>query len=98
MSKNPSLQHIHVFFCEAYVHVLEEKWSKLDNNVVRYIFIICGVGVKGYKILYHVYGKVFYTGNVNFKEVKPSPIVVELKEDDKKKLVQLPPDREIWAK
>ena len=95
MSKNPSLQHIHVFFCEAYVHVLEKKSSKLDNNVVRYIFIICGVVVKGYKISCPVDGKDFYTRNVNFREAKPSPILVELKEDDKKKIVQLPPDREI---
>ena len=95
MRKNPSLQHIHVFFREAYVHVLGEKSSSLDNNVVRYIFILYGVAVKGYRISYHVDGNVFYTRNVNFREVKPSPIVVELKEDDKKKLVQLPPDREI---
>jgi hypothetical protein len=50
MGKNPSLQHLHVFGCEAYAHVPKEKWSKLDNKAVKCIFIGYGVGVKGYKL------------------------------------------------
>jgi len=50
MGKNPSLQHLHVFGCEAYEHVPKEKYSKLDNKVVKCIFIGYGAGVKGNKL------------------------------------------------
>jgi hypothetical protein len=50
MVTNPSLQHIHVFGCEAYGHVPKEKWSKLYNKVMKCIFIGYGIGLKGYKI------------------------------------------------
>jgi hypothetical protein len=35
-----------------------------------------------------------YRRNVIFREVKPSPIVVQLEEDEKKSVVQLPPKTE----
>lgn len=47
MSKKPSLQHLCVFGCEAYAHVSKAKQSKLDNKVVKCIFIDYDVGVKG---------------------------------------------------
>jgi hypothetical protein len=50
MGKNPSLQHLHVFIFEAYVHVPKEKLSKLDKKIVKCIFINYGIGVKGYKL------------------------------------------------
>jgi hypothetical protein len=54
MRKNPSVQYLHVFGCKAYAHVLKEKWLKLDNNVVKSIFINYGIDVKVYKLRDHV--------------------------------------------
>jgi hypothetical protein len=31
--KKPSLQHLRVFGCDAYVHVLKENMSKLDKRL-----------------------------------------------------------------
>jgi hypothetical protein len=49
-SKKPSLVHLKVFGCDAYVHVPKEKRSKLDNKVEKCIFIGYKDGVKGYKL------------------------------------------------
>jgi hypothetical protein len=37
--KKPNVSHLKVFGCIAYVHVLDEKRSKLDPKVVKCIFI-----------------------------------------------------------
>jgi hypothetical protein len=37
--KKPSLTHLKVFGCEAYVHVLNENMSKLDKKAEKCIFI-----------------------------------------------------------
>ena len=47
--KKPSLSHLRVFGCDAYVHVLKEKRSKFDNKSERCIFIRYKYGLKGYK-------------------------------------------------
>ncbi len=38
--KKQDVSHLRVFVSIAYVHVLEEKRSKLDPKVDKYIFII----------------------------------------------------------
>ncbi|GLJ53242.1 hypothetical protein SUGI_1134750 [Cryptomeria japonica] len=35
----PSLRHLRVLGCEAYLHVLKEKQTKLENKDVKFIFI-----------------------------------------------------------
>jgi hypothetical protein len=46
----PSLTHLKVFSCEAYVHVPKENMSKLDKKDKKFIFIGYKDGLKGYKI------------------------------------------------
>jgi hypothetical protein len=48
--KNPLVAHLKVFGCDAFVHVLKEKRSKLDNKAVKCIFIGYKEGMKGYKL------------------------------------------------
>ena len=48
--KKPSLTHIKVFGCEAYVHVPKENMSKLDKKDENCIFIGYQDGLKGYKL------------------------------------------------
>jgi hypothetical protein len=48
--KKPSLQHLRVFGCDAYVHVPKENRSKLDNKAEKCIFIGYKYGVKGYNL------------------------------------------------
>jgi hypothetical protein len=49
-SNKPSLEHIKVFGCDAYVHVPKENKSKMDNKAKKCIFIGYKDGMKGYKI------------------------------------------------
>jgi hypothetical protein len=48
--KNPYLSHIRVFGYEAFFHVPKEKWRKVENKVVKCIFISYKDGMKGYKL------------------------------------------------
>jgi hypothetical protein len=49
-SKKPSFEHLRVFGCDAYVHVLKENRSMLDNKVEKCIFAGYKDGIKGYKL------------------------------------------------
>eukprot|EP00253_Pinus_taeda_P010000 PITA_10000 len=48
--KKPSLSHLRVFGCEAYVHVPKEKRTKLDSKSKKCIFIGYKDGLYGYKL------------------------------------------------
>jgi hypothetical protein len=37
--KKPSLSHLKLFGCDAFVNVPKEERNKLDNKVVKFIFI-----------------------------------------------------------
>jgi len=39
LQKKPSVAHIQVFGCRAFVHVSDEKWSKLGPKVVKGFFV-----------------------------------------------------------
>eukprot|EP00253_Pinus_taeda_P028199 PITA_28199 len=68
--KKPSVSHLRVFRCDAYVHVLKEKRTKLDSKSKKCIFIGYKDGLKGYKIWNRVTRKVVYIQDVVFREVK----------------------------
>ena len=68
--KKPSLSHLRVFGCDAYVHVPKEKRTKLDNKSERCIFIGYKDGLKGYKLWNPETRKVVYSRDVVFREVK----------------------------
>jgi hypothetical protein len=67
--KKPSLTHLKVFFCYAYVHVPKENRSKPDKQAEKCIFIGYKYDLKGYK-LWNLETKVFYSQDVVFREIK----------------------------
>jgi hypothetical protein len=69
-SKKPSLTHLKVFGCEAYVHVPKENRSKLDKKDEKCIFIGYKDGLKGYKIWNLKTKKFVYSRDVVFREMK----------------------------
>ena len=68
--KKPFLSHLRVFGCDAYVHVLKEKQTKLDSKSEKCIFIGYKDGLEGYKLWNPVTRKVVYSRDVVFREVK----------------------------
>ena len=89
----PSLSHLRVFGCDAYVHAPKDKRTKLDSKLERCIFIGYKDGLKGYKLWNSETRKVVYSRDVVFREVKyvvtheiiskePEKIEFELKEDE----------------
>jgi hypothetical protein len=49
IGKKPNVSHLRVFDCIAYVHVLDEKRSKLDPKVETCIFITYSLEQKKYR-------------------------------------------------
>ena len=50
LQKKPSVAHIRIFQCRAYVHVPDEKRSKLDPKLVEGFFVGLSENKKGYVI------------------------------------------------
>ena len=71
--KKPSIKHLKVLGCDAYVHVPKEKRSKLDNKAEKCIFIGYKDGMKGYKLWNPITKKTIYSRDVVFREVKEVP-------------------------
>ena len=68
--KEPSLTHIKVFGCDAYVHVPKENRSKLDKKAEKCIFIGYKDGLKVYNIWNPKNKKVVYSQDVAYREMK----------------------------
>ena len=68
--KKPSLTHLRVFGCDAYVHVPKENMSKLDKKDEKCIFIGYKDGLKDYKLWNLETKKVVYSRGVVFREIK----------------------------
>ena len=60
-SKKPSIAHLKVFGCDAFMHVPKEKRRKLDNKSEKCIFVGYKDGIKGYKLWNHVTRKIVYS-------------------------------------
>jgi hypothetical protein len=93
--KEPSLTHLKVFGCDAYVHVPKENKSKLDKKDEKCIFIEYKYGLKGYNIWNPETKKVVYSRDVVFREMmdvvkqkvlpskeEPEKIEFDLKDDE----------------
>jgi hypothetical protein len=68
--KKSSLKHLRVYGFDAYVHVLEENRSKLDNNTEKCIVIGYKYRIKGYKLWNPITKKTIYNWDVAFREIK----------------------------
>jgi hypothetical protein len=68
--KNPSVSHLKVFICDAFVHVPKEKRSKLDEKEVKCIFIGYKEVMKGYNIWDPSSSRIVYSRDAVFREVR----------------------------
>jgi hypothetical protein len=66
--KKPSVAHLKVFGCDAFVHVPKERRSKLDKKEVKCIFIGYKEGMKGYKLWDPASRRKVYSQDVVFRE------------------------------
>ena len=67
-SKNPSLSHIRVFRCDAFVHISKERRKKLDNKSEKCIFIVYKDGINGYKLWNPTTRTTIYNKDAIFKK------------------------------
>jgi hypothetical protein len=69
LGKNPLVSHNKVFGCDGFIHVPNEKRSKLNKKEIKCIFIGYKEGMKGYKLWDPTSRKKAYSRNVVFREV-----------------------------
>ncbi len=67
--KKPNVSHFRVFGCIAYVHVLDEKKSKLDPKDEKCIFIGYSLKQKGYRCFNPSIRKLQVSRDVMFDEM-----------------------------
>jgi hypothetical protein len=92
--KKPSIQHLRVFGCDAYVHVPKENRSKLDKKDEKCIFIGYKDGVKGYNLWNPETKKTIYSRDVVFIELKDVSKQEFLPTQDKPEKIELELDDE----
>jgi hypothetical protein len=68
-SKEPDVSHLKMFSCIAYVHVPDEKRSKLDPKAKKCIFIGYSLEQKGYRCFNPSTRKLQVIRNVVFYEM-----------------------------
>jgi hypothetical protein len=86
LGKRPSVSHLKVFGCDAFVHVPKEKRSKLDKKAIKCIFIGYKEGMKGYKLWDPTSRRTMYSRDVVFRELgsksRPKEVVQTKKNSD----------------
>ena len=50
MKKKPSVSHVRVFMCKAYVHMLKDERGKLDSKTKKCNLVRYGENKKGYRL------------------------------------------------
>jgi hypothetical protein len=68
-SRKPSIEHLKVFGCLAYVHVLIELRSKVNPNVEKCIFVGYSKEQKGYRCYNPLTKKIVVSYGVVFDEL-----------------------------
>jgi len=81
--KKPDLSHFRVFGCIAYVHVLDEKRSKLDPKAEKCIFIGYSLEQKGYRCFNPFTRKLQVSRDVVFDEMVSWYSPLKIAEDGK---------------
>ena len=66
--KKPSVSHIRVFGCDAYMHVKDEDRSKMEDKSIKCILIGYSEYNRGYKLYALEIRKVYYSRDVLFQE------------------------------
>ena len=67
-SYKPNVNHLRIFGCSAYAHIPKDERSKMDPKAKKSIFLVYGIGVKGYRLFDTDTSKVFHSRDVIFNE------------------------------
>ena len=80
--------HLRVFGCDAFAHIPKDERHKLDAKARKCIFLGYGETTKGYRLYDTTRGKVFYSRDIKFNEIKQER-VQKPSEPDPEFLVEL---------
>ena len=84
----PKVGHLRVFGCDAFAHIPKDERHKLDAKARKCIFLGYEEETKGYRLYDTTRGRVFYSRDVGFNEIKLERIL-ESNEPDTEFLVEL---------
>ena len=66
--QKPTVDHLRVFGCDAYVNIPKDEQRKLDSKAKKCVFLGHGDTTKGYRLYDPEKGKVIYSRDVRFDE------------------------------
>ena len=66
----PSIAHLQIFGCKAYVHVLQEKHQKLDKKTLECIYLGYSEHKKAFVLLHHLSGCIIKSRDMHFDKSK----------------------------
>eukprot|EP00249_Psilotum_nudum_P025147 c29390_g1_i1 orf=407-4477(+) len=78
----PSVSHFRVFGCTAFMHVPDERRTKLDSKSVKMIFVGYSTNTKGYRLMDPTTHKISVSRDVVFEELAGTPLLVDDSHDD----------------
>ena len=84
----PKVGHLCVFGCDAFAHIPKDERHKLDAKARKCILLGYGEATKGYRLYDTTRGKVFYSRDIKFNEIKQER-VQKTSEPDPEFLVEL---------
>jgi hypothetical protein len=93
--KKPDVSHLRVFGCTTYVHVLNEKRSKLDTKAMKCIFIGYSLEQKRYRCFNPFTRKLQVNRDVVFNVMVSWYSPLKITEDGKARMVMF---HQMWNK
>ena len=93
----PSLAHLWIFGCKAYVHVPQEKCQKLDKKMLECAYLGYSEHKKAFILLHCLSGCLVESRDVHFNEselVEPSRVTIETEVGENGEEVEISPDQE----
>ncbi len=66
--EKPKVEHLRVFGCDAYTHILKDERGKFDSKARKCILLGYGQETKGYRLYDPVRQKVLHSRDVRFNE------------------------------
>ena len=92
----PSVAHLRIFGCKAYVHIPQEKRQKLDKKTLECAYLGYSEHKKAFILLYRSSGHLVESRDVHFDEselVEPSRVIIETEVGKNEEEVEILPDQ-----
>ena len=93
----PSIAHLQIFSCKAYVHVPQEKHQKLNKKTLECIYLGYSEHKKAFVLLHHSSGCIIESRDMHFdksESIEPNQVRIEMEATKNKEKIEVLLDQE----